>query len=160
MFDGVRLNNGIYRQGPNQYFFTVDTGTLESLQVMREVPQPTLGRMHLVVRFSRRYLSSIRGAGGGFGPGCGVASGRPMGKWRSWRTRGGLTELGRRALWCGVSRCVQTVREVVLNPADGEPSLVPRFEESVDHPNERTGGELNSVPGFESLPLTVGGQLL
>lgn len=35
LFDGVRLNNGIYRQGPNQYFFTVDARTLHSLEVVR-----------------------------------------------------------------------------------------------------------------------------
>ncbi|MGB0678893.1 MAG: TonB-dependent receptor [Polyangiales bacterium] len=35
LFDGVRLNNGIYRQGPNQYFFTVDARTLQSLTVLR-----------------------------------------------------------------------------------------------------------------------------
>lgn len=35
LFDGVRLNNSTYRQGPNQYFFTVDTGSLASIEVTR-----------------------------------------------------------------------------------------------------------------------------
>lgn len=35
LFDGVRLNNGLYRQGPNQYFFTVDQQTLARLDVIR-----------------------------------------------------------------------------------------------------------------------------
>jgi outer membrane receptor protein involved in Fe transport len=35
VFDGVRLNNGVYRQGPNQYFFTVDERTLERIEVLR-----------------------------------------------------------------------------------------------------------------------------
>ncbi|MCS6797991.1 MAG: TonB-dependent receptor [Myxococcota bacterium] len=35
LFDGVRLNNGIYRQGPNQYFFTVDSLALERIVVVR-----------------------------------------------------------------------------------------------------------------------------
>lgn len=35
LFDGVRLNNGIYRQGPNQYFFTVDSRTVDHLDVIR-----------------------------------------------------------------------------------------------------------------------------
>lgn len=35
LFDGVRMNNGIYRQGPNQYFFSVDASTLQSLSVVR-----------------------------------------------------------------------------------------------------------------------------
>jgi iron complex outermembrane receptor protein/hemoglobin/transferrin/lactoferrin receptor protein len=34
-FDGVRLNNGTYRQGPNQYFFTVDAATLDRIEVLR-----------------------------------------------------------------------------------------------------------------------------
>jgi iron complex outermembrane receptor protein/hemoglobin/transferrin/lactoferrin receptor protein len=35
MFDGIRLNNGLYRQGPNQYFFTVDMQTLDHIDVIR-----------------------------------------------------------------------------------------------------------------------------
>lgn len=35
LFDGVRLNNGIYRQGPNQYFFTVDQRSVQQLDVLR-----------------------------------------------------------------------------------------------------------------------------
>ncbi len=35
LFDGIRLNNSTYRQGPNQYFFTLDSQTIESLQVER-----------------------------------------------------------------------------------------------------------------------------
>ncbi|MEM6993453.1 MAG: TonB-dependent receptor, partial [Myxococcota bacterium] len=34
-FDGVRLNNSTFRQGPNQYFFTIDSRTVESLEVVR-----------------------------------------------------------------------------------------------------------------------------
>ena len=35
LFDGIRLNNGIYRQGPNQYFFTVDQRSVQQLDVLR-----------------------------------------------------------------------------------------------------------------------------
>ncbi|MEM9862623.1 MAG: Plug domain-containing protein, partial [Myxococcota bacterium] len=35
LFDGVRINHAIYRQGPNQYFFTVDARTLAGLEVER-----------------------------------------------------------------------------------------------------------------------------
>lgn len=35
MFDGIRLNNSTYRQGPNQYFFTLDSQTIQSIEVMR-----------------------------------------------------------------------------------------------------------------------------
>jgi iron complex outermembrane receptor protein/hemoglobin/transferrin/lactoferrin receptor protein len=34
-FDGIRINNGIFRQGPNQYFFTVDPWTVERIHVLR-----------------------------------------------------------------------------------------------------------------------------
>ena len=35
MFDGIRLNNSTYRQGPNQYFFTLDAQTIDSITVQR-----------------------------------------------------------------------------------------------------------------------------
>ena len=35
LFDGIRLNNGLYRQGPNQYFFTVDLETIDHIDVVR-----------------------------------------------------------------------------------------------------------------------------
>lgn len=35
VFDGIRLNNGIFRQGPNQYFFTVDPASVDRIHVIR-----------------------------------------------------------------------------------------------------------------------------
>ena len=35
LFDGIRLNNSTFRQGPNQYFFTLDSATIEQLEVVR-----------------------------------------------------------------------------------------------------------------------------
>ena len=35
MFDGIRLNNSTFRQGPNQYFFTIDSRTVQRLEVVR-----------------------------------------------------------------------------------------------------------------------------
>ncbi|MCB9654702.1 MAG: TonB-dependent receptor [Deltaproteobacteria bacterium] len=35
LFDGLRLNNSTYRQGPNQYFFTLDAQSIESIEVLR-----------------------------------------------------------------------------------------------------------------------------
>lgn len=35
IFDGIRLNNSTYRQGPNQYLFTVDPRTLYAVDVLR-----------------------------------------------------------------------------------------------------------------------------
>lgn len=35
MFDDVRMNNSLYRQGPNQYFFTIDSLSLDRIEVTR-----------------------------------------------------------------------------------------------------------------------------
>lgn len=35
LFDGIRLNNSTYRQGPNQYFFTLDARSVQSIRVIR-----------------------------------------------------------------------------------------------------------------------------
>ncbi len=35
LFDGIRMNTSLYRQGPNQYFFTLDARTIQSIQVTR-----------------------------------------------------------------------------------------------------------------------------
>ncbi len=43
MFDGVRLNNGVYRQGPNQYFFTIDAAVLDRIEVIRGSASTRLG---------------------------------------------------------------------------------------------------------------------
>jgi outer membrane receptor protein involved in Fe transport len=35
IFDGIRVNNSTYRQGPNQYLFTVDPRSIRSLETIR-----------------------------------------------------------------------------------------------------------------------------
>jgi outer membrane receptor protein involved in Fe transport len=35
LFDSVRLNNSLFRQGPNQYFFTIDSQTIDTIEVLR-----------------------------------------------------------------------------------------------------------------------------
>ena len=35
LFDGIRLNTSTFRQGPNQYFFTVDSHTVHHIDVVR-----------------------------------------------------------------------------------------------------------------------------
>lgn len=35
LFDGIRMNTSLYRQGPNQYFFTLDAQTIHHIDVMR-----------------------------------------------------------------------------------------------------------------------------
>ncbi|MFN3196839.1 MAG: TonB-dependent receptor [Bradymonadia bacterium] len=35
VFDGMRINNALFRQGPNQYLFTVDSRTVDRIEVVR-----------------------------------------------------------------------------------------------------------------------------
>lgn len=35
LFDGIRLNTSTWRQGPNQYFFTLDAQSIDSIEVIR-----------------------------------------------------------------------------------------------------------------------------
>ncbi|MCC7539780.1 MAG: TonB-dependent receptor plug domain-containing protein, partial [Deltaproteobacteria bacterium] len=35
VFDDIRTNTSLYRQGPNQYFFTIDAATLDAIEVLR-----------------------------------------------------------------------------------------------------------------------------
>ena len=43
LFDGIRLNNAIFRQGPNQYFFTVDARSVKTIDVRRGGASTLLG---------------------------------------------------------------------------------------------------------------------
>lgn len=35
LVDGIRLNNSVYRRGPNQYFNTIDPGMVDHIEVLR-----------------------------------------------------------------------------------------------------------------------------
>ena len=59
LFDGVRLNNGIYRRGPNQYFFTVDTYSVQYIDVLRGSASTRFGSDALggaIIAVPRSYL--------------------------------------------------------------------------------------------------------
>ena len=43
LFDGLRINNALFRQGPNQYLFTVDARSIESIEVVRGSASVELG---------------------------------------------------------------------------------------------------------------------
>ncbi len=43
LFDGLRLNNALFRQGPNQYLFTVDSRTIDVVDVVRGSASVSLG---------------------------------------------------------------------------------------------------------------------
>ncbi len=133
-FDDVRLNNSLFRQGPNQYFFTIDARTIDRIEITRgssstrhgtdaiagtinAIPtgpqlDPEREGVHLSPLLSYR-LGSADGEHGG-------------------RLQLGA-QLGRRvAVLAGVgSRNVGQLESggIITNPADGERPQVPRFAE-------------------------------
>ncbi|MEC7524645.1 MAG: TonB-dependent receptor [Myxococcota bacterium] len=136
LFDGVRLNTGIYRQGPNQYFFTVDSLTLDRLEVTRGSASTrwgpdALGGAILAIPRERDPDAGLDGVR--FEP-------RLFARFRSadleW---GGRAELGadlgdRTAFLGGVAfREASLLRGggLVGSPIDGSRALVPRFTEEL-----------------------------
>ena len=102
MFDDVRLNNSLFRMGPNQYFFTIDSRSIHHIEVLRgsastrygsdaisgvihaHPTEPTLlntPRLRLRPRVALRYASADRETGGRgqldgqWGPSVGVLGG-------------------------------------------------------------------------------------
>jgi outer membrane receptor protein involved in Fe transport len=137
LFDGVRLNNGIYRQGPNQYFFTVDSLTLDRLEVVRGSAgtrwgSDALGGAILAVPRERAPDASLSGV---------RILPRLMSRFRSADLEiGGRAELemdlgDRVALLGGVGfRLVDLLQSggVVGSPVDGARARVPRFTEELE----------------------------
>ncbi|MEZ4339443.1 MAG: TonB-dependent receptor [Sandaracinaceae bacterium] len=136
LFDGIRLNTGIYRQGPNQYFFTVDSATLERLEVVRGSASTAwgpdaLGGAILAVPRERRPDASLDGVR--FAP---AVTTRFRSADLEWGGRGELgADLGDRvSLLGGVGfRVASELRSggVVGSPVDGSRALVPRFTEEL-----------------------------
>lgn len=65
LIDGIRLNNGIFRLGPNQYFNTIDPGQVDHIEVVRG-PQSVLwgsdaigGAINVVTRRADRVLDGM-----------------------------------------------------------------------------------------------------
>lgn len=66
LFDGIRLNNSTFRQGPNQYFFTVDAQTVHSIDVVRGGASTRYGSDALGGVIIARPLEPQVVPGGGF----------------------------------------------------------------------------------------------
>ena len=65
LVDGIRLNNGIFRLGPNQYFNTIDPGQVDHIEVVRG-PQSVVwgsdalgGAINVVTRRADRVLGGV-----------------------------------------------------------------------------------------------------
>jgi iron complex outermembrane receptor protein/hemoglobin/transferrin/lactoferrin receptor protein len=133
LFDGIRLNTSTWRQGPNQYFFTVDTYSVQRLDVVRggastQYGSDALGGVIDAIPVEPR-LDDGRGL---------VARPRVFARWASADASFGQrfqldTQLGDRVqVLAGVG--YQRVGELrsggpVTSPVTGEQALVPVFED-------------------------------
>lgn len=151
LFDHVRMNNSLFRQGPNQYFFTIDARTIDHIDVLRGSASTRYGSdaiggvLHAVPvdptldpdtegvavrpRASMRYATADNEIGGRLsldaqvGPRFGVLAGA------GYRTTDLLESGG-----------------AVYNPSDGELPEVPRFAED---------GRTQLGTGFDELTADV-----
>ncbi len=133
LFDGVRLNNGIFRQGPNQYFFTIDSRTLDRLEVIRGSASTRYGSDALggaiLARPVEPWVETERGEF--------RLHPRVIGRFASADLEyGGRGEVGASvglrtaAIVGGGYRRAGLLRSGgVVRGSDGNPALVPRFED-------------------------------
>lgn len=134
LFDGVRMNNSLYRQGPNQYFFTIDSRTIERIDVLRGSASTRFGSDAIAGVIAATPIDPLMDpteTGLALRP-------RIMGRFSSadWE-RGGRLQLdgqvGPRTGFVGGFgyRESELLRSggAVLNPRDGELPEVPRFED-------------------------------
>ncbi|MHB8879283.1 MAG: TonB-dependent receptor [Myxococcaceae bacterium] len=131
LFDGIRLNNSTYRQGPNQYLFTIDPRTVEAIELQRGGGSTRYGSDALGGVLLVRPLSPpVRSGPGGW------AGARVFARGATADTEAGgrvqLTAgLGERLGFVGGvgARRVGLLRSggPVLSPANGLPPEVPRF---------------------------------
>lgn len=134
LYDDIRLNNSLFRQGPNQYFFTIDSRTIHHIDVVRgsastrygtdaisgsinAIPldptwTPEQGGLRLRPNAQARYASADGELGGRL---------QLEAQWRD-----------KLAILMGVGyRDVGQLESggPVLGPKDGQPALIPRFED-------------------------------
>ncbi|WP_224244313.1 TonB-dependent receptor [Hyalangium gracile] len=149
LFDGVRLNTSTWRQGPNQYFFTLDSRSLDSVEVLRGGASTPYGSDALggvllahpieppTTRTPLRPTLQLRGA---------TADQERGGR---LQVQGATERLGFIGGVGGRRVGLLESGGLVLNPSDGKLPEVPRFA-----PDERT--QLGT--GFDEL--TADGRLV
>lgn len=132
LFDGIRLNNSTYRQGPNQYFFTLDSRTISSIEVLRGGGSTLFGTDALGGVIAALPLTPPEHAGDGVQPLLflrGATADREYGG--RVQLSGGALD-GRVRFLAGVGgRRVGLLQSPgpVVSPEDGTPTEVPRFAE-------------------------------
>ncbi len=143
-FDGIRLNNSTFRQGPNQYFFTVDSRTIDTLEVVRGAAStrygadalggallakplgPTMERGPRPLTVHGRAITQTGTADGSFGG----------------RAQLDLGYRGKLGVFAGVGyRDVGQLRSggPVISPETGEPQRVPPLFEADGKTQRGTG---------------------
>lgn len=138
LFDEVRMNNSLFRQGPNQYFFTIDSRTIHHIDVLRGSASTRYGTDAIAGVINANPLEPT------FEPGVEGLVVRPI---ASARYGSADAEIGGRVqfdlqwgqhfgVMAGVgARRVDELESggPIFNPRDGELPEVPRFA-----PDERT----------------------
>jgi len=156
LFDGIRLNNGTYRQGPNQYFFTLDSQSIQSIQVLRggastHYGSDALGGVILAKPIEPVLRASPDDGFVTYHPHL-IAKGASADREAGGRTQLALTMGESLAFFGGVgARRVGLLESggAIASPSDGTPPLVPRFEED---------GRTQLGTGFKEM--TADGRLL
>lgn len=168
-FDGIRLNNGTYRQGPNQYFFTVDLASLDRIEVQRGSASTrwgsdAIGGAVLAMPAEptldpRRDGFSLRGrAIGRLGTQALELLGGDLPLDR--QLSGGLDAFGRLELDAQIGRDVAVLvgggyrgaeplqaSGTLFNPLDGQPALVPLIEPTDGRTQRGTGFRYGAFDG-------------
>jgi iron complex outermembrane receptor protein/hemoglobin/transferrin/lactoferrin receptor protein len=136
MFDGIRLNNSTYRQGPNQYFFTLDSQTIHSIQIVRggastRYGSDALGGVILALPIEADLADPNETDFVTWDPHL-IFRGATADDEVGGRAQTNLTLGQPFAFFGGVGgRRVDLLESggIVYNPADGQRPLVPRFED-------------------------------
>ncbi len=136
LFDGIRLNNSTYRQGPNQYFFTLDSQSIQWLQVLRggastRYGSDALGGVILAMPIEPEARSPGTSAALAATPHL-ILRGATADSERGGRAQVDVAAGHSLAFFGGIGgRRVGRLESggVVHNPADGGQPQVPRFED-------------------------------
>jgi iron complex outermembrane receptor protein/hemoglobin/transferrin/lactoferrin receptor protein len=132
LFDGIRLNNSTYRQGPNQYFFTLDARSIDSIEVVRGGASTRWGSDAIGGVIHARPIEAPW-SDGRFGarPSLFLRATTADSE-RGGRLATGLTAPADLSFVGGFGARTIGLLEgggVVRNPSDGEPALVPALDD-------------------------------
>ncbi|MEM1347888.1 MAG: TonB-dependent receptor [Myxococcota bacterium] len=133
LFDDVRLNNALFRQGPNQYFFTLDARTIQQIDVVRGSASTRYGSDAIGGVLHARPLEPTFSGGDGFSMRPGIMARHATADAEIGGRASVDAQLGDRiGIFAGLgARAVDQLQSggVVISPRDGSLPEVPRFAE-------------------------------